>query len=224
MAATLAVLTAVLAACGAERPDRLVGAVREPRPDVGQVTLLEAGAGPFRFEAEPGHVLLTYFGYTSCPDVCPTTLADLKVVYEDLGAAAERVDLAMVTIDPEVDTAGLLTAYVRSFVPGAHAIVSTDDVALRRRRRLRRRLRRRHQRRRCARGVPHRLGLRGRRGRGDPRQLELRHARRRRGPRPAAPARPLTRSVSSGNFLAGRRSTPACPSPDPTWPAAAFTV
>ncbi|MGE0732954.1 MAG: SCO family protein, partial [Acidimicrobiia bacterium] len=72
-----------------------------------------------------------YFGYTSCPDVCPTTLADLKVVFEDLGAAADRVELAMVTIDPEVDTAELLTAYVRSFVPGAHAIVTSDDAALR---------------------------------------------------------------------------------------------
>ncbi|MGD9755102.1 MAG: SCO family protein, partial [Acidimicrobiia bacterium] len=105
--------------------------VREPRPQVGDVSLPEAGAGPFRFVAEPGHVLLTYFGYTSCPDVCPTTLADLKVVFEDIGAAADRVELAVVTIDPEVDTAELLTAYVRSFVPGAHAIVTTDDAALR---------------------------------------------------------------------------------------------
>ncbi|MGE0732977.1 MAG: SCO family protein, partial [Acidimicrobiia bacterium] len=101
MAAALAVLTTGLAACGAREPDRLVGAVREPRPQVGEVSLPEAGAGPFRFAAEPGHVLLTYFGYTSCPDVCPTTLADLKVVFEDLGAAADRVELAMVTIDPE---------------------------------------------------------------------------------------------------------------------------
>lgn len=131
MAAALAVLSAGLAACGGDRPDRLVGAVREPRPDVSGVSLPEAGAGPFRFVAAPGHVLLAYFGYTSCPDVCPTTLADLKVVYADLGDAAERVDLAMVTIDPEVDTGELLTAYVRSFVPRAHAIVATDDVALR---------------------------------------------------------------------------------------------
>ena len=51
-------------------------------------------------------ILLAYVGYTSCPDVCPTTLSDARPVTDRLGGRGDRIDLAMVTTDPEVDTAG----------------------------------------------------------------------------------------------------------------------
>lgn len=81
--------------------------------------------------ADDSELLLMYFGYTSCPDVCPTTLADIRRSLSDLGAGADRVEVAMATIDPERDTADILTGYVQSFVPGAHALRTDDDGALR---------------------------------------------------------------------------------------------
>ena len=67
-----------------------------------------------------------YFGYTNCPDVCPTTMADLRTALRQLGDDADRVDVAMVTIDPDRDTA-VLADYVGSFVEGGHALAT--DVA-----------------------------------------------------------------------------------------------
>ncbi len=89
-----------------------------------------AGGEELPFRAEDGHVLLAYFGYTHCPDVCPTTLADVRSALADLGDDADRVDLAMATIDPDRDTGDVLTPYVRSFVPDAHALRTTDDDQL----------------------------------------------------------------------------------------------
>jgi len=56
-----------------------------------------------------------FFGYTQCPDVCPTTLSDLAAALEKLGADASRVQVLFVTIDPERDTPELLSQYVPAF-------------------------------------------------------------------------------------------------------------
>ena len=61
--------------------------------------------------------------------MCPTTLADLRHALDDVGDDAERVDVAMVTIDPDRDTA-VLADYVQSFVGGAHALATDDQAAL----------------------------------------------------------------------------------------------
>ncbi len=64
-----------------------------------------------------GKVVVVFFGYTQCPDVCPTTLADLKAVMGTLKADAERVQVLFVTLDPARDTPQLLAQYVPSFDP-----------------------------------------------------------------------------------------------------------
>jgi len=58
-----------------------------------------------------------FFGFTHCPDVCPTTLADVAQVLKQLGADAERVQVLFVTVDPERDTKELLAKYVTAFDP-----------------------------------------------------------------------------------------------------------
>jgi protein SCO1/2 len=58
-----------------------------------------------------------FFGYTQCPDVCPTTLAALAEAMKALGPDADRVQVLFVTVDPERDTAELLKAYVPAFDP-----------------------------------------------------------------------------------------------------------
>ncbi len=77
---------------------------------------------PFVFKAPPGKLLFVTFGYTSCPDICPTTLSDLRRALRDVGPLAPSVEMAFVTVDINRDTAAVLAPYVRSFVPGGHAI------------------------------------------------------------------------------------------------------
>ena len=64
-----------------------------------------------------GKVVVLFFGYTHCPEVCPTTLADLAQVMRLLGPDAEKVQVIFVTLDPERDTPEILGQYVPSFYP-----------------------------------------------------------------------------------------------------------
>jgi protein SCO1/2 len=64
-----------------------------------------------------GKAVVLFFGFTQCPDVCPTTLADLAGVLKTLGPDAERVQVLFVTLDPERDTPEVLAKYVGAFDP-----------------------------------------------------------------------------------------------------------
>jgi len=70
---------------------------------------------PRRLEDWRGKVVVLFFGFTHCPDVCPTTLADLSQVMKQLGPDAERVQVLFVTVDPERDTPEVLGKYVGAF-------------------------------------------------------------------------------------------------------------
>ena len=64
-----------------------------------------------------GKVVAIFFGYTHCPDVCPTTMADLAGVMDKLGKDADKVQVLFVTVDPERDTRDLLAQYPPAFYP-----------------------------------------------------------------------------------------------------------
>ena len=64
-----------------------------------------------------GKAVVLFFGFTQCPDVCPTTLADIAGVLKTLGADADRVQVLFVSVDPERDTPELLDKYVKAFDP-----------------------------------------------------------------------------------------------------------
>lgn len=64
-----------------------------------------------------GHPSAMFFGYTFCPDVCPTTLADMTLWLEDLGPAADRLKVYFVTVDPERDTQEAMAEYLQAFDP-----------------------------------------------------------------------------------------------------------
>jgi protein SCO1/2 len=64
-----------------------------------------------------GKAVVLFFGYTQCPDVCPTTLSELAAVMKTLGPDADRVQVLFATVDPERDTAELLSQYVPAFDP-----------------------------------------------------------------------------------------------------------
>ncbi len=76
-----------------------------------------------------GHYLLIYFGFTSCPDVCPTELAVMAAALDSLGAEGEKVQPILITVDPERDTVGALADYVAAFHPRLVGLTGTvEDV------------------------------------------------------------------------------------------------
>ncbi len=77
-----------------------------------------------------GKVVLLFFGYTHCPDVCPTTLAELAATLKQLGAQADKVQVLFVTLDPARDNAQVLKQYVPSFNPTFLGLTGTEsDIA-----------------------------------------------------------------------------------------------
>ena len=118
-----------VAACGGDEPRELAGYRREPPPPVGELAMpdLTADGAAFHLRADEGKLLAVYFGYTHCPDFCPTTLSDLKLARNRLDDP-EMVDVAMITVDPDRDLP-ILAGYITSFFESGHAL-GTDDPGL----------------------------------------------------------------------------------------------
>ena len=74
-----------------------------------------------------GKVVVVFFGYTQCPDVCPTTLQELLEVRRMLGADGEKLQAVFITVDPERDTPELLKAYMANFDPSFVALRPTSE-------------------------------------------------------------------------------------------------
>ena len=75
-----------------------------------------------------GKVTIVFFGYTQCPDACPTTMAELSGILKTLGPDAARVQVVFITVDPSRDTAALLKAYVTNFRSDFVALRPADDA------------------------------------------------------------------------------------------------
>ncbi|WP_088285386.1 SCO family protein [Ideonella sp. A 288] len=89
---------------------------------------LTDGNGATRTLADyKGKVVVVFFGYTQCPDVCPTTMAELAEVKRGLGADGARVQGIFVTVDPERDTAPLLKEYAANFGPDIVGLRGTPE-------------------------------------------------------------------------------------------------
>jgi cytochrome oxidase Cu insertion factor (SCO1/SenC/PrrC family) len=126
-------------ACGSSSPKSvkakattLKGGQQTPPPQVGQYALPDASAGgaALPMKAQPGGLLVVYFGYTNCPDICPGTLAGIRLALHKIGAQADKVQVAMVTVDPTRDTGAVLTEYLGHFFKAnAHAL-RTEDPGL----------------------------------------------------------------------------------------------
>jgi len=86
----------------------------EPAP---ALTLARADGSVFDLKAQRGSAVLIFFGYTHCPDVCPTTLADWKKVKRALGPDSSRVKFVFISVDPERDTPQIAQSYVNAFDP-----------------------------------------------------------------------------------------------------------
>ena len=70
-----------------------------------------------------GKVVMVFFGYTQCPDFCPTTLSDMVQVKQNLGAQGDKMQAIFITLDPERDTPELLPTYMSNFDPSFVALI-----------------------------------------------------------------------------------------------------
>lgn len=78
-----------------------------------------------------GKVVVLFFGFTQCPDVCPTTLAEMAKVIKELGADGDKVQVLFVSVDPERDTQALLKQYVTAFHPTFLGMVGNAEATAR---------------------------------------------------------------------------------------------
>lgn len=106
----------LFAACAPEKPS--FNSVDVTGAEFGRELALTDHTGKPRTLADfKGKVIAVFFGFTRCPDVCPTTLAEMRLVKERLGADGDKLQVLFVTIDPERDTPELLAKYVPAFDP-----------------------------------------------------------------------------------------------------------
>ena len=114
---SLALVAAALVACGAQDAPKFRG-TDITGADFGKALALTGHDGRPRVLADfRGKLVVLSFGYTHCPDICPTTLADFAAALKTLGPDAARVQVLFVTVDPERDTPEVLAKYVPAFDP-----------------------------------------------------------------------------------------------------------
>jgi protein SCO1 len=117
----LGLVAATLAACSPDKP--AFKGVDITGADYAKDFALTDQNGQLRTLKDfAGKAVVVFFGYTQCPDVCPTTLQELQQVKRLLGADGERLQAIFVTVDPERDTSELLKAYMESFDPAFVAL------------------------------------------------------------------------------------------------------
>ena len=122
-------LCSLLAACGEPKlPSPFKASDVSAQYSQADFHLNEASGRPVSLADYRGKVVVLFFGYTHCPQICPTTLADLAQVMRELGKDAGKVQVLFVTLDPERDTRELLAQYPPAFYPTFKGL-SGDSMA-----------------------------------------------------------------------------------------------
>ncbi len=93
------------------------GTLYDPAQKAPEIELIRNDGSVYRLSDQRGNVILLFFGYTSCPDVCPITLSELKKVNEELGGENGQVQVVFLTVDPDRDTPEVIQKYVSIFNP-----------------------------------------------------------------------------------------------------------
>lgn len=118
-------VTAMLSGCTSYT---FKSATIEPPDAAYNISLTDQHGKPFTLEQLKGKVVLLFFGYTNCPDVCPATLSDLQIVRTRLGSNAADVAVVFVTVDPERDTRERLTRFVNLYDTSTVALTGSPDA------------------------------------------------------------------------------------------------
>lgn len=115
--AVIAGLIAMYLVLGSDREYTFQGSLIEPAVPAPQFELTDMNGNPFQLNQLEDQVVVMFFGYTSCPDVCPVTLTEFLQIRSKLGQAAEQVSFVFITVDPERDTAERMRKYLTNFDP-----------------------------------------------------------------------------------------------------------
>lgn len=114
----MSVLVLVLSACQPSEPKLKFVATDITGADFGQtLNLTDHNGKPRTLEEFKGKAVALFFGYTHCPDVCPSTMTDMKQTMKLLGTRADELQVLFVTLDPARDTQDVLARFVPSFDP-----------------------------------------------------------------------------------------------------------
>lgn len=121
-------LAAVIILWGLVRPHTFAGTVMQSPQPATPFTLSGPGGQPVSLEDLRGKTVLLFFGYTSCPDVCPTTLYEMRDMLDALGKHADQVRVVFISVDPEKDTPQRLQAYLANIDPQQRFTGLTGDL------------------------------------------------------------------------------------------------
>ncbi len=99
------------------RPYQLKGSPINPPVSAPPIRLARADGSQYDSSQQAGHIQVVFFGYTYCPDICPTTLANFKTVKSDLGSLAQYVNFVFISVDPQRDTPQKIQDYAAGFDP-----------------------------------------------------------------------------------------------------------
>jgi protein SCO1/2 len=94
----------------------------------GDFSLTDHDEQPFQLQSQRGKVVLLYFGYTSCTEACPTMLTKVARTYRTLGAEKEKVQLLLVSVDPQRDTPAVLKKYLAYYNVNAIGLTGTKEA------------------------------------------------------------------------------------------------
>lgn len=125
MAAGLTLMLLLVSGC--RETLSLRGLVFDPPKQAPDFTLADHTGKPFTLADQRGKVVLLYFGFASCPDVCPSTLSDLARVKRELGRDGSQVQVALITVDPNRDTPQILADYVTVFDPSFVGLHGSEE-------------------------------------------------------------------------------------------------
>jgi protein SCO1/2 len=110
-----------------ERPYTFRGSVIDPAVPAPQFSLPSSQGEEYSLVSRTGKFVLIFFGYTYCPDVCPTTLYEMKEIKARLKDKAENIEFVFITVDPERDTLEQLTRYLASFDGSFFGLTGTTE-------------------------------------------------------------------------------------------------
>jgi protein SCO1/2 len=118
------ILLILLTSC---QPYQFKGTFYEDPPDAADFELTRADGGRLRLSDLKGKIVLLFFGFATCPDVCPVTLSDAKRIIENLGDKSVNLSYLFITVDPERDTPEKLKTYVSNFHENIIGLTGTEE-------------------------------------------------------------------------------------------------
>ncbi len=104
------------------------GVLIDPPAQAPDFSLVDQHGNPFTLSEQRGSLVLIFFGYTHCPDVCPVTLSEFKQIKSRLGSKSEQVRYVFITVDPERDTQDRMKLYIDNFDPEFIALTADPQT------------------------------------------------------------------------------------------------